>query len=198
MNIYCWCQYCASTSSSSSSDPPPTWTQAHHPTQWQSWRIHNTQSIENFVLIIWCHIKGLVYLISFIYFFLKLIYSRCISLTNWSWFAIPTFQFRQVESCRKSRNFRQVSKKKKLSELKLSEFSLFFRRYAHIRVGDPAQSRNFQKNKTGIAAHKVWSYEEIFCARGAHGWRLRVKSLEDPGRTPSRKLSQNVDEGVFW
>jgi hypothetical protein len=97
---------------SSSSSDPPTWTQAHHPTQWQSWRIHNTQSIENIVLIIWCHIKGFVYLISFIYFFLKLIYSRCISLTNWSWFAIPTFQFRQVESCRKSQNFRQVSKKK--------------------------------------------------------------------------------------
>ena len=144
------------SSSSSSSDPPTTWTQAHHTTQWQSWRIHNTQSIENIVLIIWCHIKGLVHLISFIYFFLKLIYYRCISLTNWSWFAIPTFQFRQVESCRKSRNFRQVSKKKVVGIEVVGIFT-FFRRYTHIRVGDPAQSRNFQKNKTGIAAHKVWS-----------------------------------------
>ena len=104
---------------------PPTWTQAHHPTQWQSWRIHNTQSIENIVLIIWCHIKGLVYLISFIYFFLKLIYSRCIAFTNWSWFAIPTFQFRQVESCRKSRNFRQVSKKKSCRNWSCRNFHFF-------------------------------------------------------------------------
>jgi hypothetical protein len=77
------------------------------------------------VLIIWCHIKGLVYLISFIYFFLKLIYSRCISLTNWSWFAIPTFQFRQVESCRKSRNFRQVSKKKSCRNWSCRNFHFF-------------------------------------------------------------------------
>ena len=61
--------------------------------------------------------------------------------------------------------------KKKLSELKLSEFSLFFRRYAHIRVGDPAQSRNFQKNKTGIAAHKVWSKKlSLSVSRGAPRW----------------------------
>jgi hypothetical protein len=96
-----------------------------------------------------------------IYFFLKLMFSR---YAAYLWRIEVDMQSRQVESYRKFRNFRQVSKKKKLSELKLSELSLFFRSYvsydyAHIiiRVGDPAQSRNFQKNKTGIAAHKVWS-----------------------------------------